>query len=120
MCQTYDPPGVPPEKNHPFSSFTFLSMRESDQDIPATEKKKFIFLILDFEFCLPFDISFSSSMLANIPISVNSVDYIPFYFTCDKTSGHRSFWQNKFGGSLWYKVPRSWEDVHLAVPLAQA
>jgi len=59
-------------------------------------------------------------MLANIPISVNSIDYIPFYFTCDKTSGHRSFWQNKFGGSLWYKVPRSWEDVHLAVPLAQA
>ena len=120
MRQTFDPPDSYTEKVPPFSSFTFLSMRESDQDIPISEKKKFTFLIFDFEFCLPFDISFSASMLANIPGSVNSIDYIPFHFTCNKAPGGDRSYQRKFFGALWYKVPRSWEDIHVAVPLAQA
>ena len=118
MYRTSDPPDIP-EKNPPFSSFTFLSMRESDHDIPTAEKQKFTFLIFDFEFCLPFDISYSASMLANISVSVNSVDYSPVHFTCDTASGPRSFWQKKFSGTLWYKVPRGWEEIHLAVPLAK-
>ena len=116
MYQPLEAPVAPAEKTVPFSSFTFLSMRESDRDIPALEKETFIFLIFDFEFCLPLDISFSDSMLANILVSVNSADYTPLQFTCTKVPNGHSH-QHKFCGALWYKVPRTWDDVHVTVPM---